>query len=85
MPAIFGSEVFPSPILDQIAKELGAVFVDSVRDDDLPDLLGESTHSYLELMVENIRIMTTNLGTDLIATVDTSNVPGVDSGITQQE
>jgi ABC-type Zn uptake system ZnuABC Zn-binding protein ZnuA len=36
VPAIFGSEVFPSPILEQIAQETGAEYVDDLRDDDLP-------------------------------------------------
>jgi ABC-type Zn uptake system ZnuABC Zn-binding protein ZnuA len=36
VPTIFGSEVFPSPVLEQIAKETGARFEDSLRDDDLP-------------------------------------------------
>ena len=36
VPAIFGSAVFPSPILDQIAKEAGVQYVDTLRDDDLP-------------------------------------------------
>src|SRR5688572_25820641 len=34
--AIFGSEVFPSTVLDQIAKETGIGFVSTLRDDDLP-------------------------------------------------
>ena len=36
LPAIFGSEVFPSPVLEQIAAETGATYVDDLRDDDLP-------------------------------------------------
>ena len=34
--AIFGSEVFPSPVLEQIGKESGSTYVDTLRDDDLP-------------------------------------------------
>jgi len=45
VPAIFGSEVFPSPVLDQIAKESGATFIDLLRDDDLPGTPGEAKHS----------------------------------------
>ena len=41
VPAIFGSEVFPSPILEQIARETGAQYVDDLRDDDLPGAPGE--------------------------------------------
>ncbi|MBI3959219.1 MAG: zinc ABC transporter substrate-binding protein [Chloroflexi bacterium] len=64
IPAIFGSEVFPSPILEQIAKESGAVFIDQLRDDDLPGEEGDDDHSYFGLLVEDVRIITTALGGD---------------------
>lgn len=67
VPAIFGSEVFPSPVLEQIARETGAQYVDDLRDDDLPGGPGDPLHSYLGLMVENIRIMVTALGGDATA------------------
>ncbi|MGH8057763.1 MAG: metal ABC transporter substrate-binding protein [Candidatus Entotheonellia bacterium] len=35
VPAIFGSEVFPSKVLDQIGREAGVRFVKTLRDDDL--------------------------------------------------
>ena len=57
VPAIFGSEVFPSPVMEQIAKEGGAVFVDKLRDDDLPGSHGDPRHSYLGMMATNIEIM----------------------------
>ena len=38
--AVFGSEVFPSPVLEQIAAESGARYVDDLRDDDLPGSAG---------------------------------------------
>ena len=41
VPAVFGSEVFPSPVLEQIAKETGATYVDDLRDDDLPGAPGD--------------------------------------------
>src|SRR3972149_662060 len=62
VPAIFGSEVFPSPVLDQIAKEAGVQYVDTLRDDDLPDQPGAPNHSYFGLMVEDARMMATALG-----------------------
>ncbi|MDH4275017.1 MAG: metal ABC transporter substrate-binding protein, partial [Gammaproteobacteria bacterium] len=40
VPAIFGSEVFPSKVLEQISREAGARYVDQLADDDLP---GEKT------------------------------------------
>lgn len=87
VPAIFGSEVFPSPILEQIAKESGATFVDSLRDDDLPGAPGDPNHSYLGLIAEDIRIMAANLGGDpgLISAFDTSNIPGIDRAVTQEQ
>ena len=50
VPALFGSEVFPSPVLEQIAAETGARYVDDLRDDDLPGHPGDPEHSYLGLM-----------------------------------
>ena len=50
VPALFGSEVFPSPVLEQIAAETGARYVDDLRDDDLPGEPGDPEHSYLGLM-----------------------------------
>ena len=76
VPAVFGSEVFPSPVLQQIASEGGAEFVDELRDDDLPGAPGEALHSYLGLMVQNMRIMAPALGGNASAmdNVDTSFV-----------
>ncbi len=64
VPAIFGSEVFPSPILDQIASEAGGTLVDTLRDDDLPGAPGEDEHSWAGLMRSNYITMTTALGGD---------------------
>lgn len=64
VPAIFGSEVFPSPVLDQVANETGAVYVDDLRDDDLPGQPGDLEHSWLGLMRFNFITMTSALGGD---------------------
>ena len=64
IPAIFGSEVFPSPILEQIAREAGAAYVDQLRDDDLPGEPGESNHSFIGMMVSNVKTMAASLGGD---------------------
>jgi ABC-type Zn uptake system ZnuABC Zn-binding protein ZnuA len=48
--AIFGSEVFPSPVLKQIAKESGARYIDDLRDDDLPGKPGEAGHTLVGLL-----------------------------------
>jgi ABC-type Zn uptake system ZnuABC Zn-binding protein ZnuA len=50
VPAIFGSEVFPSPVLAQIGKEAGVKYVDVLRDDDLPGKPGDPAHSWVGLM-----------------------------------
>lgn len=65
--AIFGSEVFPSPVLEQIARETGAIYVDDLRDDDLPGLPGDADHSWLGLMKFNFVTMTEALGGDASA------------------
>ena len=64
IPAIFGSEVFPSPVLEQIAAEAGATYVDELRDDDLPGEAGDPDHSYLGLMVFDFRTFMGALGGD---------------------
>ncbi len=85
VPAIFGSEVFSSPVLEQIAAETDAKYIDNLRDDDLPGLPGEANHSYVGLMVENLRVMAEALGGDpsIIARVDPSNVNGADAVVNQ--
>lgn len=87
VPAIFGSEVFPSPILEQIAREAGVQYVDTLRDDDLPGQPGDDNHSYIGLMVEDVRIMAEALGgqPELIANFDTSNVTGTDNTVIQAQ
>ncbi|MGB0114618.1 MAG: metal ABC transporter substrate-binding protein [Ilumatobacteraceae bacterium] len=62
--AVFGSEVFPSTVLEQIAAETGAVYVDDLRDDDLPGAPGDAEHSWLGLMRFNFITMTEALGGD---------------------
>lgn len=62
VPAIFGSEVFPSPVLEQVANETGAQYIDDLRDDDLPGDPGDVEHSWLGLMKFNFVTMTEALG-----------------------
>jgi ABC-type Zn uptake system ZnuABC Zn-binding protein ZnuA len=64
VPAIFGSEVFPSSVLEQIAREAGAAYVVEVRDDALPGTPGAAEHSYAGMMVHNVRAITAALGGD---------------------
>ncbi|MFK7918143.1 MAG: metal ABC transporter substrate-binding protein [Ilumatobacter sp.] len=67
VPAIFGSEVFPSPVLEQVANETGAEYIDDLRDDDLPGEPGEADHSWIGLMKFNFITMTEALGGDASA------------------
>jgi ABC-type Zn uptake system ZnuABC Zn-binding protein ZnuA len=67
VPAIFGSEVFPSPVLEQIGKEAGVEYVDDLRDDDLPGEPGDEEHSWLGLMRFDYITMTEALGGDASA------------------
>ena len=64
VPAVFGSAVFPSEVLELIASEAGAVQVNSVRDDDLPGDPGDPDNTYVAMMVENVRTIVTALGGD---------------------
>jgi len=82
--AIFGSEVFPSPVLEQIGNETGVRYVDVLRDDDLPDAPGAPEHSLLGLLRFDYVTMTEALGGDAtalrevdltIATPDTAAYP----------
>jgi ABC-type Zn uptake system ZnuABC Zn-binding protein ZnuA len=67
VPAIFGSEVFPSPVLEQIGKEAKVTYVDELRDDDLPGKPGSAEHSWLGLMRFDYITMTKALGGDATA------------------
>ena len=64
VPAIFGSEVFPSPVLAQIGKEAGVTYVDLLRDDDLPGRPGDPEHSWLGLMRFDYLTIVRSLGGD---------------------
>lgn len=77
VPAIFGSEVFPSKILDQIGKEAGVKFVSTLRDDDLPGPLEAPEHTYIGMMVENVQTMASVLGGkgDALNGIDVRNLP----------
>ena len=84
VPAIFGSEVYPSKVEEQIALE-AKVKTANTADDELP---GEGSanamenknpeHTYIGMMVNNLRIIATNLGgkPELVDKVDTANVVG---------
>jgi ABC-type Zn uptake system ZnuABC Zn-binding protein ZnuA len=76
VPAIFGSEVFPSTVLEQIARESGAKFIDKLRDDELPGGPSDRSHTYLGLMIEDVRAITDALGGNSgpMSSIDPTNV-----------
>ncbi len=76
VPVIFGSEVFPSKVLEQIARETGARYEDTLRDDDLPGAPGDPEHSWLGLMRFDYRTMVRGLGgtTTALDALDVSDV-----------
>jgi len=82
LPAVFGSEVFSSDVLEAIANEAGAKFVDDLADDDLPGKPGDPEHTYLGLMKQNLTAMIPALGGDAgaFSGLDTANVFDGDSG-----
>ena len=78
VPTIFGSEVFPSNVLEEVGNETGVRYEQSLRDDDLPGAPGEENHSWLGLMQYNFATMIEGLGGDAsnVRVVDiTSPVP----------
>jgi len=74
--AIFGSEVFPSPILEQIGAETNVRYVDVLRDDDLIGEPGDAEHSWLGLMRFDFVTIVEALGGDASAlkSLDVSDV-----------
>ena len=76
VPVLFGSEVFPSAVLQQIADETGARYEDTLRDDDLPGEPSDPEHSWLGLMRYNYVTMITGLGgtTEELEALDVSDV-----------
>lgn len=65
--AVFGSEVFPSPVLAQIGDETGVRYIDVLRDDDLLGEPGDAQHSWADLMKFNFTTMVEALGGDASA------------------
>ena len=72
VPAFFGSEVFPSDVLEALSDETGAEYVGDLSDDRLPGEPGDPEHSYIGMMVANVRLMVEALGGDASALDDLS-------------
>lgn len=76
VPTIFGSEVFPSSVLEEIGRATGARYEDTLRDDDLPGEPGDPEHSWLGLMRYDYMTMIEGLGgtTDNLEKVEVADV-----------
>ncbi|HVQ87402.1 MAG TPA: metal ABC transporter substrate-binding protein [Actinomycetes bacterium] len=76
VPTIFGSEVFPSAVLEEIGRATGARYEDTLRDDDLPGEPGDAEHSWLGLMRYDYVTMVEGLGgtATKLSALDTSDV-----------
>ncbi|HLI27229.1 MAG TPA: metal ABC transporter substrate-binding protein [Chloroflexota bacterium] len=76
VPAIFGSEVFPSRVLEAIGRETGVRYIDTLRDDDLPGPPGAPEHTYIGMMLNNMTTMVSALGGDasVFSTIDPRNL-----------
>jgi ABC-type Zn uptake system ZnuABC Zn-binding protein ZnuA len=70
VPAIFASEVFPTEVVDQIANEGNVEIVETLSDDDLPGNPGDPNHSYVGMMLENMKNMLVPLGGKIAALSD---------------
>jgi len=79
VPAIFGSEVFPSKVLAQIAKEANTKFIDQLADDDLPGQIGAANHTFIGMMAKNMEVMTQALGGNpaCVKNIDVTNIGAV--------
>ncbi len=74
---IFGASEFPTPVLETLARETGAVLNDSLADDVLPGAVDSPQHTYIGMMLRNVRSITTALGGDAAAldAISPANVP----------
>jgi manganese/iron transport system substrate-binding protein len=91
VPAIFGSEVYPSKVEEQIARE-AKVKIANTADDELPgtgaaNAIANSNpqHTYIGMMANNLRIIAENLGGNpkLVDKLNTANIVGPTATVTQ--
>jgi ABC-type Zn uptake system ZnuABC Zn-binding protein ZnuA len=70
VPAIFGSEIFPTEVVNQIASEANVQIVGTLSDDNLPGKPGDPENSYVGMMLENMENMLVPLGGNVSALSD---------------
>ncbi len=75
LPAIFGSEVFPSKTMETIASETGAAFEGRLRDDEPPGNVNDPGYTYVGMVVDDMKIMFERLGGSApnVAKIDPKN------------
>jgi ABC-type Zn uptake system ZnuABC Zn-binding protein ZnuA len=75
VPAIFGSEVFPSKIMDQIGKDGNVKSVTSLADDVLPGKPTNSNHTYVGMMLKDMEDIIIPLGgnTNALTSINPAN------------
>lgn len=61
VPAFFGSEVFPSDVMETLERESGSRYVPGLADDALPGSPGEANHTYVAMMLDNIDLIISGL------------------------
>lgn len=76
VPAFFGSEVFPSDVLEAIAAETGSIYYSDLSDEEVPGSPGTPEHSYEGMMLQNVRLITSALGGDT-SLLDSLELPEV--------
>lgn len=78
VPAIFGSEVYPRKAVDQIGREANFTFVQTLSDDALPGQPTDPNHTYVGMMLEDMKNMIIPLGgnIDSLKDVDPKNTYG---------
>lgn len=64
VPAFFGAAVFPTEVLERVSEEAGVPYVADLADDEMPGRAGDPEHSYVGMMIENVRHIVTSLGGD---------------------
>ncbi len=82
VPVIFGSEVFPSAVLEEVGRATGARYEDTLRDDDLPGAPGDPEHSWMGLMRYNYVTMINGLGGEAIELAALDTTPAVQDDAT---
>jgi ABC-type Zn uptake system ZnuABC Zn-binding protein ZnuA len=70
IPVIFASEVFPTQVVNQIAKEGNVKVVETLSDDNLPGNPSDSEHTYIGMMLENMENMLVPLGGNITSLKD---------------